>query len=410
MDIIKFLNLKGEDGVKKTYRIRDEEAYNLALSKSNGVDEILTDNLFDKTITEADCVFYYASAGVQLVTSDWSHAAYVPLRGAGTYRTKLNWSQHESTGGRIALVKEDNTYSCIITGTYTATNDREAYDFEFVVTQEMIDNGAAKIAFDCSTSMLNNVMIVKDRAYPTHYIPYSYIGNKVKNIFYGKTALFFGDSICAGTTVPEGSGYYGYGWGGLIGEENGMAWGNYGKNGGVVTHISSLDNNLWLSKRLDTAFETYKTADYVIFEGGCNDGDTLGEAGLGTISSNFTTFDTTTFSGAFESFILKVINTYPTAKIGYLCAPKMGLNANFGNNIYRKYFDRAVEICKKWGVPVLDLWNESPLNPMLTAHYDNSLSASEANANGKFYTDGQHLTLAGYQQIKTPIEEFMRRI
>jgi lysophospholipase L1-like esterase len=280
-----------------------------------------------------------------------------------------------------------------VTGTLTATGNNYAYDMEFVVTQEMINNGAAKIAFDCHATMLSSVMIVKDRAYPAAYIPYGYLDDE-GGVLTGKTAVFLGDSICAATTV-EGA-YYNYGWAGLIGEANGMTWKNYGKDGGTVTSLSAVQSNLWLTTQADLAITEHPAADYVIFEGGCNDADQMKDAGLGVISSNYSTFDTSTFSGAFEALVLKLVNAYPNAKIGYIIPQKMYTQNDHSaaGHVHRRFFDRAIEICQKWGIPVIDLWRASPLNPKLP------------NAS-RFYTDGQHLTLEGYQMITPQIEAWM---
>lgn len=364
---------------------------------------VLSDNLFNKAEAVKGGVFYYSSSGLQLVTGqDFSYYAYVPLRGPGVYRTKHNNSQHGSTGARVALVKEDNSWLQALTGTFTSTADPYAYDLEFTVTQTMIDNGAAKIAFDCYSEYLNQVMIVKDREYPEKYIPYGYIevvtedGKKQNNILCEKTAVFLGDSICAGTTV-EGE-FYNYGWAGLIGEPNLMVWKNYGMNGGTVTNLSSVQEVRWLETQANTAITEYPNADYVIFEGGCNDADQLKEAGLGVIASDYANFDTNTFTGALESLILKLVTAYPKARIGYIIPQKMyAVNDHTANHIHRKYFDRAVEVCKKWGIPYVDLWNSNPLNPKLS-------TAS------LFYTDGQHLTLDGYKRITPQIESFMRSL
>lgn len=364
---------------------------------------VLSDNLFDKSTAIEGKVFYYSSSGLQLADSSWSCYAYVPLRGPGTYRTKWNNNQHSSTTSRVGITKEDNSWLQTINGTLTATDNAQAYDMEFVVTQTMINNGAAKIAFDCAPDLLDTVMIVKDREYPDEYIPYGYIevatdsGKKHDNILVGKTAVFLGDSICAGTTV-EGE-YYNYGWAGLIGEPNRMNWTNYGANGGTVTSLSGVQNTRWLTTQADKALSEHPAADYVIFEGGCNDADQMKDDLLGTISSDYATFDTTTFSGAFEALVLKLVTSFPTAKIGYIIPQKMYAQNDHSatGHVHRRYFDRAIEICEKWGIPYVDLWKGNPLNPKLS-------TAST------FYTDGQHLTLAGYQRITPQIEAFMRSL
>lgn len=380
----------------------------------NGTTEpILSDNLFDKSLILGAGVFSYDISFYELVEGGHSRYAYVPLRGAGTYRTKFNWAEHKWSGARIALTNENNEWVTNATGTITKTDDDSAYDFEFTVTQEMIDQGAVNIAFDCWVNNLNTIMIVKDREYPDTYIPYGYIKEEDKdNILYGKTAIFLGDSICAGNTTLADAKEFGYGWGGLIGEANSMSWLNCGMDGGTVTKLEEVHSSLWLTTQLDKAYSTYNNVDYVIFEGGCNDADRMGDDFLGEISSDNSTLDTSTFSGAFETLVLKILYTYPNAKIGYVIPPKMYPVDDHTSNghVHRRFFDRAIEICDKYNISVIDLWNDTPLNPNLTIYYDKTLTADQANEQEKYYTDSQHLTLTGYKYISPIIEEFMRNL
>lgn len=368
---------------------------------------VISDNLFDKSAAVLGKGFYHSSSGTQLVDAEGNYYAYVELRGAGTYRTKVNVGYHsESYAKRVPLLKADKTWIKNITGTISDTGDRTAWDLEFTVTQDMIDAGAVYYPLTISKNHIDTVMMVKDRDYPTEYIPYGYIevqtdvdvSGKLDNILYEKTAVFLGDSICAGDI--DGSEYDGYGWAGLIGEANSMVWKNYGRNGGTITPIESVvAQSRDLGSQVNLAMTDYPNADYVIFEGGTNDADQLKETGLGVISDDFATFDTSTFSGAMENLILKILTAFPNAQVGYIVAQKMG-NPPYtsAGSIRRKYFDRAVEICQKWGIPVVDLWNGSLLNPALTYHVEN------------FYTDKQHLTLAGYQRISPMIEAWMRNM
>ena len=420
---------KGADG-KSAYQYAVEGGYGGTeeefASELNGLlggstVTVLSDNLFDKNIATTGKIFYHSSSGPTLIDQNGGFYAYVPLRGAGTYTAMIRWVDHgESYAKRVPILKEDKTFLQNVTGTLTKIDSSSGY-IEFTITETMISNGAALYAFDGSVRfppILDEVMIVKDREYPSEYIPYGYIEVEVENaapvnILSGKTAVFLGDSICAGTTTLESAAEYGYGWGGLIGEANKMRWKNFGRNGGTIAPISSVEEARWVPTQVDLALAQYPDADYVIFEGGCNDADTLGENNLGTFSvSGYAPIDTSTFTGAFEVLVLKILNSFPNAKIGYIVAQKMGVSDDYSsaNNHYRKFFDRAVEICQKWGIPVIDLWNETPLNPKLAIHYDNSLTADQANENGKCYTDGQHLTLTGYKKLQNPIEEFMRKL
>lgn len=235
-----------------------------------------------------------------------------------------------------------------------------------------------------------------------------------ETILFGKTAVFLGDSICAGTSVGEDLPEYGYGWAGLIGEANDMIWANYGRNGGTVTPIQSVAaEKRDLFSQLEIARRAYTKVDYVLIEGGVNDADLLKDdpANLGTVSEGFADFDQSTFSGAFEKLIADIREAYPTAKIGYIIPPKMG-NAPYDaeHNIRRRYFDRAIEICEKWGIAYIDLWADSPLDPMSAIYYDETLDAAANISTGKSYTDGQHLTGAGYKLIVPQIEAFMRNL
>lgn len=375
------------------------------LPNASEKETVLSDNLFDKSTAVTGSNWYHSSSGPSLVASETGFYAYVPLRGAGTYRTILWWAYHnESYAQRVPILKADNSFLQNVTGTLTKIDNTFGY-LEFTVTEEMIANGAAVYAYGGFASSLDTLMIVKDREYPSEYIPYGYIEVETDtdtaglqtNVLYEKTAVFLGTSICAGDI--EGSEYDGWGWAGLIGEANGMAWKNYGRNGGTITPIESVvAQSRDLSSQVDLAKADHPNADYVIFEGGTNDAYQLKEAGLGVISDDFATFDTSTFSGAMESLILKILTAFPNAQVGYIVAQKMGNPPYTTANIQRKYFDRAIEICQKWGIPVIDLWNGSLLNPALTYHAEN------------FYTDKQHLTLDGFKRISPQIEAWMRNL
>ena len=372
------------------------------------IEQVLSDNLFDKSTAVLGKGFYHSSSGTTLIDAPDNYYAYVELRGAGTYRTKVSEAHHgESYAQRVPLLNADKTWIRNITGTIADTGDDTAWDLEFTVTQDMVDEGAVYYPLTIDKKNIDTVMMVKDREYPTEYIPFGYIEVETEvdfnelqtNVLYEKTAVFLGASICAGTTVGTDSEYYGYGWAGLIGEANGMVWKNYGRNGGTITPLSSVDTARWVPTQVDSAFAAYPNADYVIFEGGCNDADTMQDALLGEISSDYATFDETTFSGAFESLVLKLLTKFPTAKIGYVIPQKMYAvnDHSAAGHVHRRFFDRAIEICEKWGIPYVDLWKGNPLNPKLP-------TAST------FYTDGQHLTLAGYQRITPQIEAFMRSL
>lgn len=227
----------------------------------------------------------------------------------------------------------------------------------------------------------------------------------------GKTAIFLGDSICAGTTVGEENPYHGYGWAGLIGSEHAMAWENFGQNGAVILGQEPTDRVL--REQLLAAKNRYETVDYILLEGGCNDAYRLkwDAEKLGEISPDFENFDENTFTGALELLLRDVKAAYPEAKIGYILTHKMG-EAPFDaeHHVIRAYYERILAVCEKWQIPCLDLWQESSLDPSDPAQYDPSLTAQEAIDAGKFFVDAQHLTLEGYRQLLPLIEDFMKEL
>lgn len=137
---------------------------------------VLSDNLFDKSTATYGKYWHYSSTGPQHLDSADNYTGYVELRGAGTYRTKVNEAIMGSDyAKRVPLLDKNKTWIKNITGTVTATDDRYAYDLEFVVSQSDISEGAAYYPITVYKPYIDTVMAVKDREYPSEYIPYGYI-------------------------------------------------------------------------------------------------------------------------------------------------------------------------------------------------------------------------------------------
>ncbi len=232
---------------------------------------------------------------------------------------------------------------------------------------------------------------------------------------YKKIAVFDGDSISQGMPV-EGQ----YPWAATIGNKNSMNWKNYSVGGGTVTAEVYRDDGqprYWISRNIDRIKNEFKTLDYLVLEGGTNDADLLrdepcrfGEIDPDDFSGNY---DDKTFTGALEMLFYKSIKYYPTAKICYIVAQRMcDINGKQGRcyNERRRFFLRAIEVCKKWGIPYLDLWESTPLNPLLLAYFDPKLTPAENEEQGYCYKDGQHLTSHGYAIINPMVEGFIEKI
>ena len=231
--------------------------------------------------------------------------------------------------------------------------------------------------------------------------------NSYGNPLNEKVAIFDGDSICYGAN--DNTGYHG--WASRICAKNHMRWKNYAVSGGTITSECYVNDKPthWIAANVDTMYSEMPDADYIICEGGVNDAAIIGN----TTSERFGTvtdgdysgnYDINTFCGAFETMLYKAISNWKGKKIGYVVAMKQGTNQSSSYVLNRKeFFDKAMEICKKWGVPYLNLWDYSVMNPDLKAHYD---SAGTDN----LYADGQHPTASGYEYLYPIVEEWMRTL
>jgi lysophospholipase L1-like esterase len=227
------------------------------------------------------------------------------------------------------------------------------------------------------------------------------------NCLIGKKAMWNGDSICAADNDAKG------GWPMRIGAANGMYAKNYGVSGGTIAENTGAAHSVCAT--LDTMISAFPDADYIIIEGGTNDADILGDGGIGSFDADdfsaayIQALNEDTFSGALESVFYRLVTQMKGKHIGYLIPQKMGHTEVLVAR-RRTYFDRAVAIAEKWGIPVLDLWKGLYFNWRLSAHWDQDMTSAQNEAAGNLYQDGQHLTTTGYAIQSPIIAEWMKGI
>lgn len=213
----------------------------------------------------------------------------------------------------------------------------------------------------------------------------SYIDDSVRgSVLTGKIVTFNGDSICA-----KNGGY-----GAIIAQEHGMIYENVGVNGGTIKAETYTDEGVarhWICRTIESM---RADADYIILEGGVNDGS----ANMGALSEGYEAeLDDTTFYGAFESMLKQALNRWPGKKIGYIFVHKCS-DAFSSSSADTKPYYAAMACLKKWGIPYLDLNTECP--PL---RYIESLRTA--------YTidgDGWHPNDDGYRAYYVPkIEAWM---
>ena len=369
----------------------------LNVVKNGGIIKTVTSvNLFDQHSTLIKHGYY--SGNNFISNSGYAVTHPIAVRGGVSYTAYYNSSALGSSNTTIAVVDKDNNIlsykSGVISGyriTYTPTSD-------------------CFLSFNVSVNAkLSSMMVCETADYPNSYVGYlnyqelNEVFDSVASPLLGKSVMFAGDSICeaVGETSKDG-------WAARIGNKYKMVWQNKGVAGGTLT-----DKNLVGSAFTISSTDFGAGADYIILEGGTNDADRVGSILNGNIPAYYgsysesgysNNFNNQTFCGAVEYLLKRVITTYPTARVGFIIAPKMGVSQDYtkeGNN-RRAYFETIIKLCKKWGVPVLNLWDECTMNPALPEHYSTD--------NHLFYADGQHPTAAGYDLMTPIIERWMETL
>lgn len=218
------------------------------------------------------------------------------------------------------------------------------------------------------------------------------LSNIESNPLVNKTLCFAGDSIMAAT--PEGV----KGWVGIMTENNpNTNFYNYGHDGYTIAKAEDAWSSRSIQNVLPTILSEHSDADYIVFQGGVNDywgsshGITLGEISNGFNPNNF---DRTSFSGGMEYIINYIYTNFPKTKVVFIVTHQV-----YASTFYQ-FMDRAKEICKKWSVPYIDLFNEGNINFQISYMRDRYSRHDESHPSG----DGLHPNLDGYE-IETPLIE-----
>lgn len=219
------------------------------------------------------------------------------------------------------------------------------------------------------------------------------------NDFKGKNLLVFGDSIMFG------SGNNGFGVGEYLEKDLGFKLFKY-CGGGARTGYD--EGKSWIVEQVRTAINDKVCADYIVFNGftnDCNMTDGVNcDVPLGGMPETAPedifelSNKNTTYSGCFEAIVCAFKKYFPQAKPLFVRPHRMGRR---GEKVQIEYGERGVEICKKYGVAVADLYEGSGLDTFLAAHRDKYTCDSYGWGRG----DCTHPNAAGYEKFYMPIIE-----
>lgn len=216
--------------------------------------------------------------------------------------------------------------------------------------------------------------------------------------FKGKKLLVFGDSIM------YGSGNGGVGVGEYLSELLGFSVKKYCVGGARVGYYPGKN---WVIEQIRAAVKDKASADYIVFDGftnDCNmtDGKTC-DVPLGEILEGKEGFDifavekeNTTFTNCFENVIAALFEYFPGAKLLFVRPHNMGRRDAAAQ---RQYGERAVAVCKKWNVPVADIYCGSDMNTFDPVDRDKYTGDTYGWGRG----DATHPNAAGYKEKYMPI-------
>lgn len=199
-----------------------------------------------------------------------------------------------------------------------------------------------------------------------------------------KTIVVFGDSVLAGWGWEDGKGITEP----LKEKYTDATWINKAESGANMAVTSSPAHT-----PIVTQIKNYTgAADAIIFDGGVNDINS--SIPVGSIESGYdASYNTGTFCGALESALQHIMDTYPLALKLYIIPHSFAKDNSYVDSIYSK----AIEICKKWNMPCLDMRTYSQI-AMTSANKE----AYTYNPNSK-KGDGVHPNETWYRTFYCPV-------
>lgn len=207
----------------------------------------------------------------------------------------------------------------------------------------------------------------------------------------GKVINFLGDSITEGlkTSCEDAR------FSNIIARKTGAMCNNYGISG---TKISLKAGDTPETERMHRSFvmrytEMEKDADIIVVMGGTND------CGAKIPFGDFDTRDEYTFYGALRSLYEGLINMYPESVI-VVMAPPHYLEEGHHNDSdsLRAYVDVIKEVAAFYGLPLLDLYSTSGLQPKVDILKE------------KYMPDGCHPNDEGHKILASKILAFLKNM
>jgi len=200
-----------------------------------------------------------------------------------------------------------------------------------------------------------------------------------------KKWVAFGDSLTE-INSRSNKAYHQY-----ISEETGINVLNYGVSG---TGYARGDN--FYTRVLNLANVDF---DIITFFGSGND------LGSGLELGTATDTDTTTIAGCINKTLDNLYSVKPFASVGIITpTPWKGNTPDIKDAAMKSYSDMLIEIAKRRGIPVLDLYRESNMHP------ENTAFLTEFYFENGVQDDGVHPNAKGHKRIAAQVREFIAKL
>lgn len=185
----------------------------------------------------------------------------------------------------------------------------------------------------------------------------------------GKTFVFLGSSV----TLGSASG--GWSMADYIAESNDCTVVKWASSGTTLVDESS---GSYVS-RMKRMLSRQEKCDHFIVQLSTNDASLNKPLGAISASVNKEDFDTKTVIGAIEYIIA-------SAKETWGCAVSFYTGTRYDSKVYEQMVRALKEIAEKWGIGVINLWDDPEMNAVSDADYK------------RYMSDSIHPTKIGYQE------------
>lgn len=394
IDINKLIPNKALDESKVSFIVEKSSTYN----QFNQNDEyLISDVVLNEDGTTTTNTAYFLSGFIEvkqgdvLLISQDKTAPYLPmLRGYAFYDRDKNLITAESaTSGLTTTVydhEDDERYAV------TRDVDVDCYYARLCMRMPAIPSLMVEVVDGDYKPRKNDYVAFKPiTTFSQNIAKKDYL----ESIWNDKVSVWNGDSITAEYIVYPGNIPIGYNR--IVAETYGMDFINEAIGGST---ISVNQNDETLRDPLVLRYGTMPDGDLIVIAGGTNDWF-YAHTQLGTRNdrTNYT------FYGALHNLCLGLKEKYIGKQLLFLTPIKRSQNeinteegTNANGNTLKEYADAIIDVCGYYGIPVLDMYRECPLNPNIEKYKTT------------YMPDGVHPNTEGHKLMSQRVIGYLKQL